>query len=80
MAGLDADERAALALIPFAREAMDAIREKLPEGTDFGLMVLVPGKPEGRIIALTTDREVVAPAVAQWVLNVLGPKPKASDR
>jgi hypothetical protein len=71
---LEADERAALRLVPITREIMDEIREKLPEGTHFGVMILVPGKPEGRVVAMTTDRDVVAPAVAQWVLEVLGPK------
>lgn len=72
MAEMNDEARAALALVPAVREIMDLVRQKLPPDTHFGVMVLVPGRPEGRVIAMTTDRDVVAPAVAQWVLDVLG--------
>lgn len=72
---MNADARAALALTPVAKELMDHIRERLPEGTDFGLMILVPGNAEGRVVAITTDRDVLAFAVAQWVISVLTPTP-----
>lgn len=65
------DERAILRLAPIAKEWMQELQARLPEGTHFGVMILVPGKPEGRIIAMTTDREIVAHAVAQWVLTAL---------
>lgn len=74
---LTADAKAALQLVPVAKAIMDTVRGMLPEGTHFGLMLLVPGAPEGRVVALTTDRDVVAPAVAHWVLDVMGPQTKA---
>lgn len=67
----------ALALIPFAKEIADFVREKLPPDTHFGVLVLVPNsdpKLESRIIALTSDRHVVAHAAGQWVLNILSDK------
>ncbi len=76
---LTPEAREALRLLPFARDAMDVIRAQLPDDTHFGLMVLVPGEKEGRVIALTTDRDVVAPAVARWVMDVLDPN-RQEDR
>lgn len=69
-----ADERALLAFLPHGKRMMEACREMLPPGTDFGVYILVPandGTAEGRIIALNTSRDVMAPAVAQWLLTVL---------
>lgn len=71
---LGPDERAALRLVPIAKEFMDDLRGRLPDGTHFGIMLLVPGDPEGRVVAMTTDRDVVAPAVAHWVMDVLSSK------
>jgi hypothetical protein len=71
---MGAEARAALRLVPIAKEFMEDLRGRLPEGTHFGIMLLVPGDPEGRVVAMTTDRDVVAPAVAMWVLDVLGTK------
>jgi hypothetical protein len=70
----EAEEGFALALTPIAKEIADFVRSKLPEGTDFGVLVLVPNrdpKAEGRVIAVTSDRRRVATAAAQWVLTVL---------
>lgn len=64
------DGRAALALVPHVRQVMDTVRPMLPEGTDFGVFVLVPGSAESRVIAITTDRERVGFAVAQWFVNI----------
>lgn len=72
---IDDESRAALALIPFAKEIADFVRAKVPEGTQWGVLLLVDGKPEGRVIALTSDRGKVAVAAAQWVLDVLRKKP-----
>ena len=69
--GLDPEERALLQLTPLAKEIMGDLRERLPPGTHFGVMILIPGEPEGRIVAITTDREIVAHAVGQWVLSAL---------
>lgn len=69
---MDAEERALARFVPTAKEIMDDIRGRLPDGTHFGLMILAPGDgKQGRVIAITTDRDVVAPAVAQWALTVL---------
>jgi hypothetical protein len=65
------DEAAALAFMPHVKQIMDTLRPMLPEGTDFGVFVLVPGKKEGRVIAINTNRDVMAPAIAQWVLSAL---------
>lgn len=68
---LNDESRAALQLMPFTKDIFDLVKAKLPPGTDFGVMVLVPGKPEGNVIAITTDRRRVAFAVGQWVASVL---------
>jgi hypothetical protein len=68
---LNDDARAALQFTPIAKELMNQIREQLPEGTHFGLLILVPGEPEGRVVAITTDRQTVAVAAAQWVMSAL---------
>lgn len=63
-----------LALIPLCKSIADFAGRQLPEGTDYGVMILVkplPGQQLGRVIALTTDRERVAPNVAQWAAGVL---------
>jgi hypothetical protein len=68
------DERALLAFLPHGKRMMQACEEVLPPGTDFGVYILVPasdGSGEGRVIALNTNRDVMAPAVAQWLLTVL---------
>ena len=64
------DARAALALLPHAKHVMDTVRPMLPEGTDFGVFVLVPGDAESRVIAITTDRHRVGFAVAQWFVQI----------
>jgi len=68
---LSPDARAMLAFGPIAKGFMDDLRERLPPGTHFGIMILVPGPREGRMVGLTTDRNVMAPAIAQWVMGVL---------
>jgi hypothetical protein len=72
---LEDDERYLLALIPLAKEIAAFIKGKIPEGADYGVFMFA--KPverggEGRIIALTSDRDRVAPLVAQWTLTVMG--------
>lgn len=70
---LDGDERDALALTPLAKSIADDVRAKLPEGTHFAVFVLAPTSTpgEGRVIAVTSDREVMLPNVAQWVMSLL---------
>lgn len=68
----DADAKFALAMVPIGKEVMDRVRGMLPDGTHFGVFILTPPhKGEGRVIALTTDRDVMAPQVAQWVIEIL---------
>lgn len=65
------DERFALGMLPHAKKAMDAVREMLPDGTHFGIFVLVPvDEKEWRVVALNTDRQLMAPAIAQWFLSI----------
>lgn len=73
MTDLTPEAGLALAIVPLTKEIMDAVKAKLPEGVHFGVMVLVPGKPHGHVVAMTTDRDVVAAAVAEWVLETLAP-------
>jgi hypothetical protein len=70
-APLDDDARAALAFVPHAKEIADMVRSKIPPGIHWGILILVPGHPEGRVVALTSDRRKVAVGAAQWVLDVL---------
>jgi hypothetical protein len=68
------EERFALALVPVMKEIADFVREKLPTGTDFGVLILVPSTvpgEEGRVLAITSDRRRVAVGAAQWVLTAL---------
>jgi hypothetical protein len=70
----EAEARYALALVPLVKEVMNFCRGKFPPDTHFGVMVLVkpvPGQEYGRVVAMTTDRQVVAPAVAQWTIQVM---------
>lgn len=50
----------------------ERLKAALPPGTQFGILViapaLVPGD-EGRIVAMTTDREKIGVAAAQWILQ-----------
>jgi hypothetical protein len=71
VADVNPDEAAALAFVQHAKRMMDTLQPMLPDGTHFGVFILVPGEREGRVVAVTTDRDVVCPAVAQWVLNTL---------
>jgi hypothetical protein len=65
------DENAMLALVPLAKEIADFCRSRLPEGQHFGVIIPVRvAEKEVRIIALTSDREQVAPYAAQWALDV----------
>jgi hypothetical protein len=72
------EEGFALASAPLIRSIMDTVKPMLPSGTHFGVLILVPSVEKGkagRVLAATTDRDIVAPAAAQWVLTVL-PKRK----
>lgn len=73
MSDLTPEAQLALAIVPLTKEIMDAVKAKLPPGVHFGVMVLVPGEPHGHVVAMTTDRDMVAPAVAEWVLETMGP-------
>jgi hypothetical protein len=69
------EERIMLELLPKLKEMMDYVTDQLPPGMDFGIILLAPNKhnpnAEGRVVAMTTNRDRVAVGVAQWVLNVL---------
>lgn len=70
------DERAALALVPLAKEIADFVRDRIPAGADFGVLLFAKppaGQAEGRVIAVTSDRDRVAPYAAQWALSVINP-------
>lgn len=68
----DAEARFALGMAPLARKVADAVRTMLPPGTHFGVFILTPPhQGEGRVIAVTTDRNVVGPQVAQWFLSTV---------
>ena len=68
------EERYMLALVPLTKDIADYTKAKLPLGTHFGVLVLVPSSEpgtEGRVLAITSDRTIVAHAAGQWVLNVM---------
>lgn len=67
------DSRALLALQPVAKELMKLVKDRLPPGTHFGIFILAPGEPEGRFIAICTDRQKIAPNAAAWFLDVHEP-------
>jgi hypothetical protein len=68
---VDADARFALRAAPLAQKVMDTVRDMLPPGTHFGVFILTPPhQGEGRVIAVTTDRNVVGPQVAEWFLSI----------
>ena len=73
-----AEEGYALAIAPLLNEIAEYVKTKLPPGTDFGVLVFAPSsdpKAEGRIMAVTTNRDRMAVYAAKWVLTVL-PEPK----
>lgn len=63
----------ALNFVGKAQELQDLVRDRLPDGTDFGVVILVPN-PDGEphVVMVCTDRQVVAPAVGRWVVEILG--------
>lgn len=67
------EQQYGLALAPVMKELADEVKRRLPPGTHFGVLVLVPSSdPDalGRTLAITSDRRVVAAAAGQWVLTV----------
>ena len=78
-------QRLGQGMTPFAKEIAEFARSRLPEGVHFGVFVLVPtalrpapGEARGRlpIVAITSDRDIMGPAVAYWVMSVLGRQPE----
>lgn len=70
------EERHALRMLPFAKDIADYVKSKIPPDTDFGVLIFakpLPGKKEGRVIAITSDRQRVAFYAAQWALSVKAP-------
>lgn len=73
------EEAHVLAIAPIMKEIADMVKAKLPAGTDFGVLVFAPSREpneEGRVLAVTTDRERMATYAAQWALTVLPSKPE----
>jgi hypothetical protein len=71
------EESHALAIAPLMREIADAVKAKLPEGTDFGVLIFAPAsdpRAEGRVLAITTDRTRVAQYAVQWAATVIPTK------
>lgn len=69
----DDEEKYMLALAPILKDIGDVVKAKLPPGIDFGVIVCVPSPNVGelgRVLAITTDRERVSFAAAQWCMNV----------
>jgi hypothetical protein len=68
--GFDADARFTLGILPMVNEVFSKVKSMLPPDTHFGVFILTPPhEGEGRVIAATTDRNVVGPQVAQWFLS-----------
>lgn len=68
------EQSMALALVPLGQEIADYVRAKLPPDLPWGVFLFakpLPGQRAGRVIAITSNRDVVAPLVAQWTLSVL---------
>lgn len=69
----DSEQGYALALVPLAKEIMDYVRAKVPEGTEYAVLLVPSGVDESglrRTVAMSTDRERMAFYAAQWVLDV----------
>lgn len=70
------DEESALQLLPAAREIRDFVEARIPPGTGWGVFLL-PGEDDKdglrRVLALTSNRDVMARAVGTWLMDVLGP-------
>lgn len=74
---LNDESRFALGMATRLKPHMESLGALLPDGTDFGIMVLVPNGGRDRtvphhIVAITTDRTTVALAVGQWCVDVIG--------
>jgi hypothetical protein len=72
----DSEEEAAFALAaaPLMRELLDLIRARVPEGTHFTVALLPPNADRrgwGRLLVGSTDRAVMLPNLANWVLTML---------
>lgn len=66
----DEDARFTLAILPMVDKVFGTVKAMLPPDTHFGVFILTPPhEGEGRVIAATTDRNVVGPQVAQWFLS-----------
>lgn len=78
-----AEEGYGLAIAPLMQEIADFVKSKLPAGTDFGVLIYAPSsdpKAEGRVIAVTSDRDRMAFYAAQWILTVLPGKENRDAR
>lgn len=58
-------------LEPVLKGCMDDVKGRLPAGTDFGILIYVPGEPEARVIATSTDRDKFVLHAAQYVMNMV---------
>lgn len=65
-------KRLAVAMIPYAKKLAEYARANLPEGVHWMVAVLPPGV--GGVIAISSDRDVMAPNVASWVMETLRPR------
>ncbi len=71
---ISGEERAVLAMTPFAREIAAFVRSRIPEGADWGVLLFakrLAGEDEGQVIALSSNRDRVAFYAAQWALSVM---------
>lgn len=69
----DAEEGYAMALVPLAKDVMDYVRLKMPEGVEFAVLLVPPGRDDeglNRVVAMSTNRERMAFYAAQWALDV----------
>lgn len=74
-------QRLGAAMIPYAKKMAEHAKANLPEGVHWGVIVLPPAPlrpaPDDKVgrmpvVVITSDRDVVAPQVAFWVMDVLG--------
>jgi hypothetical protein len=68
------EEGFALALGEQLKGMYEHVKKTLPPGAHFGIIIDIPASTpegEGRIAALATNRNIVAPLAAQWAESVL---------
>lgn len=69
----EAEQRFALTVASELKGIFEQIRAQLGPEVHFGLLIELPIGKDGRLIAMTTDRERIARRAAEWIVSSADP-------